>query len=91
MHDALFAHQDSIVPTGWRRFAELANIPDTVAFLGCLHAKDAIAALTRDTSAARLLGVRITPTFLINETRLEGTPPLDTLEAYISRALRGTH
>jgi protein-disulfide isomerase len=87
-HDALFADQDSVVAGSWEYIAHLADVHDLRLFDKCVAATGPIPALARDTLAARRLHVDATPTFLINETRLEGAQPLDTLELYIRRALQ---
>jgi protein-disulfide isomerase len=52
-----------------------------------------MSSVTRDTLAGRELGIRATPTFLINERKFQGAPPLAILEKYIrdaARTRRGT-
>lgn len=85
-HDALFAARDSIGRVPWERFAASAGVPDLSAFQRCASAPGPVAALERDTLAARKLYVSGTPTMLINGLRMVGAPPLDSLEAYVQRA-----
>jgi protein-disulfide isomerase len=87
-HDELFVRQDSIGTTDWVRFAALAGVADTAGFRRCASSTDALAALDRDTTAGHRLQVRATPTLLINDVRVQGAVPLDTLTAYVERALR---
>jgi protein-disulfide isomerase len=87
-HDALYAAQDSIGLAPWERFAATAGVPDTSAFAVCAAGTAPLPALERDTLAGKRLQVRGTPTLLVNETRFQGAPPLDSLEAYVQRALR---
>lgn len=87
-HDALFAAQDSIGVVPWDGFATTAGITDLPAFQACNARTDPIPALARDTLAGKRLDVTATPTFLVNQTRLQGAAPLDTLEAYVRRALQ---
>lgn len=89
-HDAMFSLQDSIGTTDWTRFAASTGVADTAAFRTCVSRTGPITALEQDTVAGRRLGVRATPTLLINETRVEGAPPLDVLSSYVDRALRGS-
>jgi predicted DsbA family dithiol-disulfide isomerase len=86
--DALFAARDSIGATPWSWFATRAAVRDTAAFRTCSESSAPVAALARDTVAGRRLEVASTPTFLVNEVRLVGAVPLDTLEAYVTRAIR---
>lgn len=86
-HDAVFAAQDSIGIVPWEHFAALAGIRDMSAFHDCAARTGPVPALARDTLIGRQLGVRGTPTLLINETLLEGAQPLDTLKLYVARVL----
>lgn len=87
MHDQLFAAQDSIGRVGWARFASSAGVRDSLSFQGCLSRGGRLPALERDTAAGNRLGVRVTPTLLINGTQVLGAPPLDTLRAYVRRII----
>lgn len=89
--DALFSAQDSIGLIQWARFATIAGVRNIPTFRKCAAGTEPIPALARDTVAGNRLGVHVTPTLLINETRLEGAQPLDTLEAYVARALHHDH
>ena len=66
-HDALFAGQDLIGVRQWDDFAEDTGFPfDLALFNSCVSDRSAIASLSRDTLAARELGVTGTPTALVN-------------------------
>lgn len=86
MHDALFQDQDSIGSIPWTRFAAEAGVADSAAFSNCMQQVDR-PSLNADAAAGKRLRVDRTPTLLINERRGTGTPPLDTLRAYIQQAL----
>jgi protein-disulfide isomerase len=88
-HDALFREQALLGTVPWRHFATEAAVPDLAAFDRCVAGTAPDAAVARDFQAGRELGVSGTPTLLINERRIEGTPPLPELEAYVRRGLRG--
>ncbi|HEX8452343.1 MAG TPA: DsbA family protein [Longimicrobium sp.] len=91
MHDAIYREQESIGQLRWGRFAELAGIADSGAFERCMDRVKAHPAIRDDTLAGGRLRVAATPTLLINQYRLTGAPPLDTLRAYVQRfAQRGT-
>jgi protein-disulfide isomerase len=85
-HDALFQAQASIGTAPWSRFAQMAGVPDEPAFEACTAETGPVAALQRDTADARGLKLRSTPTFMINGVLFRGTPPMDTLRAYVQRA-----
>lgn len=89
-HDALFAAQDSIGVVPWTRFATVAGVPDQARFQSCVKGTGALATVERDAAAARRLRVTGTPTLLINDVRLQGSVRLDTLEAYVRRALQSS-
>jgi len=88
-HDALFREQALVGETEWRHFATAAAVPDLAAFDRCVAGTAPDAAVARDFQAGRDLGVTGTPTLLINERRVQGTPPLPELERYVRRAMRG--
>lgn len=85
-HDALFARQDSIGRIPWTRFAEAAGVSDSLAFRSCAGASGPVPALERDTIAGRRVEVSVTPTLLLNDLRIDGAVPLDTLLALVNRA-----
>ncbi len=87
-HDALYAEQAQIGATSWRSFASKSGVPDLSSFEGCIQQVALPPSLVRDTVAAGRLGVRSTPTLLINGARIEGALPLTALERYILRELR---
>ncbi len=88
MAHALYESQDSIgaVPFAW--FARRAQVPDENAFDVCMRADGPVPGVAEDTAAAKALGIRGTPTLLINDLQVEGVVPLDSLEAFVSRAVR---
>lgn len=85
-HDALFAARDSIGRVPWERFAAEAGVRDLAGFRACAGGSGTVPALVRDSAAGRELRVSGTPTLLINELRLVGTPPMDSLESYVRAA-----
>jgi protein-disulfide isomerase len=89
-HNALFRSQEVIGKVPWTHFALVAGVPDTAAFQKCAMSGVALHNVTEDSAAAKRLGVYGTPVLLINQTRLDGAQPLDTLEAYVARILHST-
>ena len=87
MHDALFASSHAIGDRSWTSFALSAGIKDTIAFSRCLvsDASDSIA--RTDSVAAALLGVRGTPTFLVNGRLVEGSVGIEVFREIIRQAL----
>lgn len=89
-HDELYAQADSIGIKSWTKFAVEAGSHDTVAFADCLKSDGPIAVVARDSSAAARLGVNATPTFLINNLLIVGTPGFVKLYEYVAAALSDT-
>lgn len=89
MHEALTKYADSIGKVDWVWFARVAKMPNIQTFAACNNRSGPILALGRDTVAGLKLGVRGTPTILINDQRYNGLPPFDSLVAYVDRAERG--
>lgn len=85
--NTVFSARDSIGLVPWERFAATAGVPDVAAFRDCAASAGPLPALARDTVDARQLEVTGTPTLLINSTLLQGAQPLDTLRAYVTRAV----
>ncbi len=71
----------------WALFAERAGLSDVPAFEACLAGGDPVGSLERDTLDARSLRISSTPTFMINGVQYLGTPPLETLRAYVRSAV----
>jgi protein-disulfide isomerase len=87
MHDLLYAKQDSLGIKPFSSYATDAGVADTAAFNLCNRAASPIAAVARDSIAARALGGRGTPTILVNQLRLTGVPDSATLERMVKDAL----
>lgn len=88
MHDQLFAAQDSFGKRSWVWFAQRAKIADTVAFRRCTTDSASFApVLTTDSISAELLAVRGTPTFLVNDLEIVGSPGKKLLANYVASAL----
>lgn len=86
-HDALFLDQAAIGLAPWTRFASAAGVPDTAGFERCMVAAAPDPVIARDTMDAHRLQVAATPTLLVNDLKLVGVPPMDTLRAVVGRAV----
>lgn len=64
-----------------------AQVPDSARFLRCASDTIRVPRIEEDIAAARDLGVRATPTVLVNDVRLAGTPDSARLFAAVERAL----
>jgi|SRR5687768_11532736 len=86
-HDRLFAEQSDFQRDDLVRYAaELGLARD--AFTACLDERRFAAAVEADVTQARALGVRSTPTFLINGKPLIGAHPVEAFRAAVDEALR---
>jgi protein-disulfide isomerase len=85
-HDRLFAAQPDFERADLVRYAAEIGV-DREAFARCLDAGIHAAAVSEDVAQARALGVRSTPTFLINGRPLVGAHPVENFRAAIDEAL----
>jgi protein-disulfide isomerase len=88
MHDKLFLYQDSLGRKPWAWYAAAAGVSDTITFDRCLEDSTVIAQVKRDSVAGVKLGVSGTPTLLIKDLRIDGSPSPEELNRYVSEALR---
>jgi protein-disulfide isomerase len=86
-HDRLFAEQPDFERDDLVRYAvDVGLAPEP--FRQCLDERRFAAAVAADVAQARGLGVRSTPTFLVNGRPLIGAHPVETFRAAIDEALR---
>lgn len=82
-HDALFASQEDIGHKEWGIFAEEAAIPSPAQFADCLGQEWATERVREDARVAARLGLTGTPSVIVNDLLLPGTPSLEELEAHV--------
>jgi protein-disulfide isomerase len=82
MHDLLFEHQDDLEVVDLYRYAETAGL-DLPTFKEDLHGRVYASRVLHDVKSGRRSGVSGTPTFFLNDERLEDD---DRLDAIIRRA-----
>lgn len=87
LHDAFFAQQDSIGTKSWRAFAEEAGVADLAAFDACIEEQRYAQRVVEDTRAGDLIGVRGTPSIVVGNLLLPGTPSFEDLETHVLAAL----
>ena len=85
-HDRLFAAQPAFERPDLLRYAAEIGL-DGEAFGRCLDAGTHAAAVSEDVAQARALGVRSTPTFIINGQSLLGAQPLEVFRSVVKEAL----
>jgi protein-disulfide isomerase len=86
-HDRLFAAQPDFERESLVRYAVELGLPRE-AFTKCLDERRYAAAVEADVTQARALGIRSTPTFLINGQPLIGAHPVEAFRTAIDEALR---
>ena len=82
-HNVLFKQQDLIGSLPWTVIAQRAGVPDTARLARCIVAQQLLARIRADEAAGAALGVTGTPTVLVNELELPGTPDRATLDSAI--------
>jgi protein-disulfide isomerase len=87
-HDRLFAAQPAFERDDLVRYAVELGLPGE-AFTRCLDEGRFAAAVEADVAQGRQLGVRSTPSFVINGRGLVGAHPVETFRTVIDEALRG--
>lgn len=86
-HDALFSKQDEIGLHDWVVFAEEAAVPSPPRFVDCLGDDWASDRVMDDLQAADRLELMSTPSVIVNDLLLPGTPSLAELESHVERLL----
>ena len=85
-HDRLYAEQPRFDRDSLIRYAVDLGL-DSARFAGCLDERRYAAAVEADVAQARALGIRATPTFLINGQKLEGARSVEVFRAAVKDAL----
>ena len=87
MHDLLFAHQDALTPADLARYAEQLDL-DVARFNRELRDGTHARRVARDLSSAEEAGVAGTPTFFLDDVRLEGIRDEAAFRSAVAQALR---
>lgn len=90
-HDALFESQSLIAKDSWQDFAVKASVPNLAAFAHCVAAPDTSHRIGQDEADGRRLKMHVTPTLLINDRLIEGTPSMSDLVRYVAEAAPANH
>jgi protein-disulfide isomerase len=86
-HDRLFAAQPAFERENLVRYAVEVGL-DREAFTRCVDERRFASAVEADVAQARALGIRSTPTVLINGRPLIGAHPVENFRSVIEDALR---
>ena len=85
--DLLFAQQQFIGAKDWADFAKESGVADLEAFRGCVRDDRFAARVSQDFDAGRGIDLDSTPSILVNNTLLPGTPTTEELDAYVRAAM----
>lgn len=88
-HDALYEHQDSLGIKPWTDFARAVNVPDVPEFRQCFAERRFEQRVRRDRALGDSIGVRGTPTVIVNGLLLSGMVSVAKWEELIDEALAG--
>lgn len=89
-HYALFTIQTTplaFTRDGYLNAAQTAGIPDIATFTECMDSRQYRSIVQDNRSAASRAGVTGTPTFFINDAKVEGNRPLDDFQQLIGNLL----
>lgn len=87
--DAVFEKQDSLGQRTWTAFAADAGVRDTAALIACMSDTAVSARVERNVALGDLVGVRGTPTVIVNGWRFPVTPPDSQFRRVIDALLEG--
>ncbi|HEX6749211.1 MAG TPA: thioredoxin domain-containing protein [Longimicrobium sp.] len=88
IQSTLYARQDSLGSVPWESIAAAAGVPDLTRFDRCMQSGKYSAAIQGDVDAGHQLGIRATPTLLINDMKVEGALTDEALAHYVDAAAR---
>ena len=86
-HDRLFANQPAFERADLMRYASEVGL-SREAFARCLDTRQFAPAVEADVEQARAIGVRGTPTFVINGRLVAGALPVEDFRTLINEALK---
>ena len=89
MERVLFRKQDSIGLKSWKSFADEVGILDLSRFDSCVNGADSFPRIESGIEAGRRLGIRGTPTVVINGWHYSGALSPNVLELAVTRVLNG--
>ena len=86
-HDVLFSAPRNIGVASWAELGRQAGIEDSVRLEVCMSSSAVRRKLSLDSAAASKLGVRGTPTTLINSQLVIGAPGFSYLDSLVRKAI----
>ncbi|MBU1165013.1 DsbA family protein [Patescibacteria group bacterium] len=86
MHDKLFSNQESLAVSDLKRYAVEIGL-DSVKFSNCLDSNQYISSVQKDFEEGVSIGIKSTPSFIINNQVIEGVPTFEQLQQIIEQEL----
>lgn len=88
LYFGLYDEQKLLGEKTFEQFAEAGGVPDLLAFQECMRQDEAIPEVVRDTLLARQVGVRATPTVIVNGMLFNRPPLRHQLDSLLAAAKR---
>jgi protein-disulfide isomerase len=89
LYALLFAQQDSLGIKQWKTFASEAGVEDIDEFERCINEHETLPRIEYGLALGQRIGVRGTPTVVINGWKLARPPSLDDLRKSVRATLAG--
>lgn len=89
-HDALFSEQDSIGKVQWSHYARIAGVPSIATFEDCIKERAFDNRIRTDMKLAKSFGLTGTPSVIVGDTLLPGTPSARVLDSILTSRLHGS-
>jgi protein-disulfide isomerase len=89
MHNSLFVGSRQLRLKPWREFAAEAGVADLAAFESCVESKSPVPRIVDGAKLADDLGVRGTPTLIVNGWMLGQPPTAQKLDQMVRAVLAG--
>lgn len=89
MIDNIFRDQDSLGLKSWAAFAARSGVSDTIQFKKCIAGGVDSQPIHDGIETGRRIGVRATPTIIINGWRFASAPPPAQLDSLIDQIIAG--
>lgn len=86
--DRVLRGQDSLGLKTWSAFAGEAGVHDTLALTRCIRERKSAPRITQGLEAGDRIGVRGTPTVIVNGWKLVGTPTRHEMERVLNAIMR---
>jgi protein-disulfide isomerase len=87
MSEQLYRHQSHLLEIRMDSLARLAGVGDIPRYLRCISSRDTLPIVAAGIAAARNLGLRGTPSLIVDGVLLASLPPAERLTEYFQRVM----